>query len=171
MTMKNCIACHDSMKKSMSPKLHLKHADKAPCESCHALQGAKLVVKPGVKTIGNLSESDWSLYQELFEGFAEQTNAVKLHMEKGLLCRDCHGTDTPSEMSVVKNATCESCHGKIDEIAAKTVPAAEGQNPHKNHQGQLNCNKCHSGHGTAKSYCLECHSNFRQTMPEVGDAQ
>ena len=88
MTMKNCIACHDSMKKSMSPKLHLKHADKAPCESCHALQGAKLVVKPGAKTIGNLSESDWSLYQELFEGFAEQTNAVKLHMEKGLLCRD-----------------------------------------------------------------------------------
>ena len=113
MTMKNCIACHDSMKKSMSPKLHLKHADKAPCESCHALQGAKLVVKPGAKTIGNLSESDWSLYQELFEGFAEQTNAVKLHMEKGLLCRDCHGTDTPSEMSVVKNATCESCHESV----------------------------------------------------------
>lgn len=31
----------------------------------------------------------------------------------------------------------------------------------------LNCNQCHVGHGTAKSYCLECHQNFNQTMPEA----
>lgn len=171
MSMKDCVACHDGMKKAMSTKLHLQHADKAPCESCHALQKEKLIVKPDAKIIGNLTESDWELYRELFEGFADQTNTVKLHMQKGLLCRDCHDTDTPAEMSVVKNAKCESCHGTVDDIAAKTVPEVKEQNPHKSHQGQLNCNKCHSGHGTAKSYCLDCHSNFRQVMPEASDAQ
>lgn len=164
--MSECFACHESMKKPMSYKLHVAHADKTSCDSCHTLKDEKLLVKPNAKELGALMESDWELYTELFDGLPNQQNSAKQHLEKGLQCQDCHDVGTPAEMSTVKNTKCESCHGKIEEIAAKTAPAMKEQNPHKSHQGELSCNKCHSGHGQAQSYCLECHSNFQQTMPE-----
>ena len=164
--LKDCLDCHDEIKKPLGYNLHTLHTRKATCNSCHILQNDKLFVIKNAKELGVLSESDWELYAELFENLSDQQNAAKLHFEKGLQCRDCHDADTPTEMSIIKNDKCESCHGKADDIAVKTAPTNKEQNPHKSHQGQLNCNKCHSGHGKAKSYCLECHTNFQQIMPE-----
>lgn len=164
-----CLACHGAMKKPIAAKIHSAHSD-LECESCHEFKSGKLFVKSQSKEIGALSEYDWDLYKELQEGASSQANASALHMKAGISCSDCHDTSTPSELSSVKNSKCESCHGPIDKIADKTVPKTAEQNPHRSHQGDLNCSKCHSGHGTAKSYCLECHSNFQHKMPEDNQA-
>lgn len=162
-----CMTCHEALKKPIAPKLHAAHMEKIPCTSCHELKTDKLYVKSVDKEIGPLSEYDWELYIELHEDAASQANASMLHMKAGISCSGCHDEELPQEMSSVKNSKCESCHGSINEIADKTVPPAKEQNPHRSHQGELNCSKCHSGHGQAKSYCLECHSNFQHQMPET----
>lgn len=165
-TLSECLECHKQQKKPLTYQLHAAHSGKAPCTSCHELKDGTLTVKGSSLRIGKLEQSDWEAYQEIFADFAKSSNTGRMHLSLGLGCRDCHGVDTPTEMSTVKNSKCESCHGSIDSIAAKTVPAVKEQNPHKNHQGSVNCSKCHSGHGQAKSFCSECHNNFRHTMPE-----
>jgi hypothetical protein len=167
----DCLLCHQKGKKPFSYQLHVSHSDKTQCSDCHNLTDGQLAVKGTDLKIGQLASSDWEVYQEIFSGFSKSTNTARLHLSLGLGCKDCHSTSTPPEMSTIKNSKCESCHGSIDSIAAKTMPAVKDQNPHKNHQGNINCSKCHSGHGQAKSFCSECHNNFSHKMPESKLAQ
>lgn len=163
----DCTACHAAMKKPVSAKIHSGHLGKTECETCHELKDGSLFVKGSSTAQGKVDESAWELYKEFYAGVGEEKGGFALHLRRGVSCEGCHEEKTPEEMTTVDNAACESCHGTVDEIAAKTVPAVKEQNPHKSHQGNLNCNQCHVGHGTAKSYCLECHQNFNQTMPEA----
>lgn len=159
-----CSACHGSAVVSLSATLHKSHGGKVPCTVCHEVKNENLIVKQSEKKIGSVSEDLFELYEELSDSSVH--GAAQLHQSKGVSCIGCHGTKTPEEGAVVNNATCESCHGSQAAIAQKTVPAVKEQNPHASHQGQLPCSKCHSGHAPAKSYCLECHANFTQKMPE-----
>lgn len=163
----DCTACHASMKKPVSAKIHAGHLRKTECETCHELKDGALFVRGSSTAQGKVDESAWELYKEFYAGVGEEKGGFALHLRRGVSCEGCHGVKTPEEMTTVDNAACESCHGTVDEIAAKAVPAVKEQNPHKSHQGNLNCNQCHVGHGTTKSYCLECHQNFNQTMPEA----
>ena len=160
-----CSACHGNAVASLAASLHKTHAAKAPCTTCHEINNGDLTVKQSAKKIGAVSEDLFELYEELNDASVQST--ARLHQNKGVTCTGCHGTKTPLEGAVVNNSTCESCHGSQEMIAQKTKPAIKEQNPHASHQGKLPCSKCHSGHMTAKSYCLECHADFNQKMPEV----
>jgi hypothetical protein len=75
------------------------------------------------------------------------------HGRIGLTCTNCHGDEaTPSRPAMT---VCLGCHASYEAIAAKTAHLSP--NPHKSHQGELRCTYCHSGHGTPKLYCNECH--------------
>jgi fumarate reductase flavoprotein subunit len=75
------------------------------------------------------------------------------HGRIGLTCANCHGDEaTPSRPAM---SACLGCHVSYDALAAKT--ARLQPNPHKSHLGELRCTYCHSGHGTPKLYCNECH--------------
>ena len=92
--------------------------------------------------------------------------AAPRNLSKGLTCGSCHKESAPQEGSTVDNDRCLSCHGSYEELAKKTQKAEKSDNPHSSHQGKLECSRCHAGHSKTKSYCLECHSNFNQKMPE-----
>lgn len=163
-TLDDCMMCHQKAAPALSAMLHAKHTEKAPCSMCHEVKDGKLFAK-GVKTpLGEVSEDLFDLYAELGGGDVKGT--ARLHETKNLSCVNCHGVKTPQEGAVVDNAVCEKCHGAQADLAKRTVPKIKEQNPHASHQGALTCSKCHAGHSTPKSYCLECHNNFDQVMPE-----
>lgn len=163
-TLDDCMMCHQKAAPALSAMLHAKHTEKAPCSMCHEVKDGKLFAK-GVKTpLGDVSEDLFDLYAELGGGDVKGT--ARSHETKNLSCVNCHGVKTPQEGAVVDNAVCEKCHGAQADLAKRTVPKIKEQNPHASHQGALTCSKCHAGHSTPKSYCLECHNNFDQVMPE-----
>jgi hypothetical protein len=82
------------------------------------------------------------------------------HAAKGVQCVACHGTMPPKgapEMSV-----CLGCHGgsytALGDLTVKVNP-----NPHRSHNGELACTKCHHGHAPFEYYCGTCHDEFRNT--------
>lgn len=164
-TLDDCLMCHGKTAPVLSVLLHSRHSAKVPCTACHELKDGKLFVKAMKAPLGDVSEDLFSLYEELYE--PDIKGAAKLHEAYKLSCVSCHGVKTPAEGAVVENSTCEKCHGSQAEIAKRTVPKIKEQNPHASHQGKLACSKCHKGHDTPTSYCLECHNNFEQKMPEA----
>ena len=163
-TLDDCTMCHGKAAASLSALLHAEHEKKAPCATCHEAKEGKFFAKGSKKALGDVSDDLFELYTELYE--PDVKGAARLHEAKNLTCVNCHGVKTPQEGATVDNAVCEKCHGSQADIAKRTVPKIKEQNPHASHQGALACSKCHAGHGTPKSYCLECHNNFVQVMPE-----
>lgn len=83
------------------------------------------------------------------------------HVERGLACTACHGSDAPKAQlpeDSNKHEPCVMCHGFYDKVAARTKPKdADEQNPHGQHDGNLPCTACHQGHKASVNYCEKCH--------------
>ena len=161
----DCSKCHANNGKGIFQKVHESHKGKVPCNSCHLTNQNSVVLRQlsSGETI-SVSKDDFELYSELLS--TDEGSASKLHLSKGLTCGSCHKESAPQEGSTVDNDRCLSCHGSYEELAKKTQKAEKSDNPHSSHQGKLECSRCHAGHSKTKSYCLECHSNFNQKMPE-----
>jgi len=90
--------------------------------------------------------------------------------------------------AMMEEATCETCHGTLEEVAANTtrlypegvqtetqVAALVTQvfpiNPHKSHYGEMKCTQCHKD-GETTLYCNTCHDfqvQARSKMVTVSD--
>ena len=114
------------------------------------------------------------------------------HKAEGVTCVECHteadtlatahadvklGDEPASKVTVetVDPATCESCHGTLEEVAALTTGSTAltddngtTVNPHarpsseKHDANPLTCTDCHNNHSTdlakdAQKYCAQCH--------------
>ena len=114
------------------------------------------------------------------------------HKAEGVTCVQCHteadtlatahadvklGDEPASKVTVetVDPATCESCHGTLEEVAALTTGSTAltddngtTVNPHarpsneKHDANPLTCTDCHNNHSTdlakdAQKYCAQCH--------------
>lgn len=114
------------------------------------------------------------------------------HKAEGVTCIECHteadtlatahadvklGDEPASKVTVetVDPATCESCHGTLEEVAALTTGSTAltddngtTVNPHarpsneKHDANPLTCTDCHNNHSTdlakdAQKYCAQCH--------------
>lgn len=114
------------------------------------------------------------------------------HKAEGVTCAQCHTAeselstahadvkfgDKPASkptMVTVDPATCESCHGTLEDVAAKTADSTAltddngtTVNPHERPAGQKHeenpatCTDCHNNHSKdltkdAKKYCAQCH--------------
>lgn len=95
--------------------------------------------------------------------FAEEFLADR-HVQRGIDCVDCHGTDTPEKDTFVSMDKCMDCHGSYDEVEAMTQSLGE-ENPHNNHVGELDCTVCHYGHSPSTLYCAKCHSGLDLKTP------
>lgn len=162
----SCSSCHGGNGKSIFYVLHKGHLKKVPCSTCHENKNGKVNLltaesSPKQSTIG---ENDFELYEELINSSAGTSS--KLHLQNKKSCGSCHTDGSPLEGAQVSNEVCQTCHGSYEDLANKTRSDKKA-NPHESHQGKLECNRCHKGHQTARSYCVECHANFNQVMPEV----
>ena len=85
----------------------------------------------------------------------------KSHVDSGLTCESCHGPlpeadQTPEPPETEK---CLSCHGGDYKSLGKVTQEKWGdRNPHKSHQGELDCSSCHKVHDSFEFYCSICHS-------------
>lgn len=88
-----------------------------------------------------------------FSASAEsQTSTAEKHLQAGLACTACHGSDKPGSVPMEK---CLSCHGPYEALAKRTAQLP--RNPHDSHFGELDCNECHHGHKPNSNYCGTCH--------------
>ncbi len=91
-----------------------------------------------------------SIQAKMSEGVKYITGDYKTPLEKRNfgtreMCLECHsdaGTGTP------KGDTFETAASKTD---------FEESNPHANHNGNLDCNECHSMHQQSTVMCVQCH--------------
>jgi len=66
----------------------------------------------------------------------------------------------------VENQRCLECHGPMEKLAQKSAPKDfPDRNPHKSHLGEIACTVCHKGHQASTVYCLDCHRNFKMSIP------
>ena len=89
-----------------------------------------------------------------------------IHVRNGVACSGCHDNEKPPAGAEVENDRCLSCHGKMEDLVAKTAPEKfPDRNPHLSHLGEIGCTVCHHGHTASEVYCLGCHTNFVMKIP------
>ncbi len=76
------------------------------------------------------------------------------HSLAGIECSSCHAAKKSRQKTDFSK--CISCHGEYEKLAEATKDA--DPNPHKSHQGKLDCNLCHHQHIKSVNYCGQCHS-------------
>ncbi len=80
------------------------------------------------------------------------------HVAKGVDCVACHGTIAPKDAPAMP--VCLGCHGgSYTALGDKTVKV--NPNPHRSHNGELACTKCHFAHSPFEYLCGSCHDEFR----------
>jgi fumarate reductase flavoprotein subunit len=95
---------------------------------------------------------------------AEQQQAAftaDRHLARGLVCEQCHGS---GEKKPVTKEQCLLCHVSYARVAKRTKNL--DPNPHDSHQGEIECNKCHSGHKADASFCGTCHKETSFTAAD-----
>jgi len=114
--------------------------------------------------------------------------------EKQAVVAETPGSEAPSstplmgKYAMMEEATCETCHGTLEEVAANTTPTypenvdTEAEkaalvtqvfpiNPHRSHYGEMKCTQCHKD-GKITLYCNTCHDfqmEPRSKMVTVSD--
>lgn len=112
---------------------------------------------------------------------AENIDCVQCHTEESTLKTEHADVKfgdkvaTKATVATVDPATCESCHGTLEDMAAKTADSTAltddngtTVNPHerpageKHEQNPATCTDCHNNHSKdlqkdAKKYCAQCH--------------
>jgi hypothetical protein len=118
-----------------------------------------------------------------YTSWASSDLLANKHEKAGVTCHDCHKESLSAQMSEgVKYVTgdyktpmkkrnfgtremCFECHSDkgngapkgdtFETVTSKT--AFEEENPHSNHNGDMECNECHSMHRQSKVMCAQCH--------------
>lgn len=124
--------------------------------------------------------------QSYYDSWNDSKLLANKHAKADVKCHDCHEAtiaqqteegikyitgnfETPLKKREFDNAFCTRCH-KFDEVKAKTnFVDAKGvaSNPHDNHNGDQNCNKCHNMHQKSNLMCDKCHSfSWQKKLPE-----
>ncbi|NLU50222.1 MAG: cytochrome c3 [Syntrophomonadaceae bacterium] len=107
-----------------------------------------------------------------YESWKDSNLLAKKHADEDVKCHDCHEASlstqvnegvkyitgdyqTPLEKREFSRDFCLECHDDFASIKAKTNFAEA--NPHDSHNGEQECNLCHSMHQQSKVMCAECH--------------
>jgi nitrate/TMAO reductase-like tetraheme cytochrome c subunit len=113
---------------------------------------------------------------------ADGATLAHMHEQKGETCLDCHeasfgqqieeagiwmrggfSTDaqgylTGSSEVSADEAFCGRCHDMAAvEESTRDWGGVAGVNPHLSHAGSVQCQNCHSAHGTSNMWCNTCH--------------
>ncbi len=120
------------------------------------------------------------------DSYLTSNDLDNVHSQANVQCKDCHNYPVSAEISsgiayvlgnytvdaqgellpvTYDNEMCLKCHISYENLAKSTDFLY--RNPHKNHQGDLECKTCHVSHGEQIDYCSTCHDNGGQRM--VGD--
>ncbi|MGE5422214.1 MAG: cytochrome c3 family protein [Ignavibacteriales bacterium] len=111
--------------------------------------------------------------QLYYDSYHEGNLLAKKHADAGNVCHDCHKPDlatqadegikfvtgnykTPLDKLEVSRDFCLECHTDFD-TKVKAATNFEESNPHDSHNGEQECNLCHTMHGQSKPMCAECH--------------
>ncbi len=117
--------------------------------------------------------SSCHLMQPYYDSYHDSVLLANKHAEADLVCHDCHESSiaiqveegwkfitgdyqVPLEKREFSKDFCLECHDDFD-TAVKTATNFEDSNPHDSHNGELECNVCHSMHQESKVLCSECH--------------
>lgn len=98
------------------------------------------------------------LMTNVFFVFADDGHSLRgKHMDNGLKCVDCHGTDKPD--SPAKTSACKSCHENGPDVKIETTLNDQKYvlPVHNAHTGSLRCTLCHRVHEASTLYCNKCH--------------
>ena len=174
-----CVQCHspeqsgEAKKNGFSTRVHLTHAGAAlgmECTACHTYVPGKSFGLKGQKfSWGAPSSDDIGLIKQKFTSWMTSSFIDHLHAKANVDCGGCHGKEAPVLDSTVENSRCLACHGPLEKLAAKSAPKEfTKRNPHQSHLGDVACTVCHHAHAASKSYCLDCHNNFKMTIPGTG---
>jgi len=107
-----------------------------------------------------------------YESWQNSSLLANKHSTEGVTCHQCHESSlsiqaeeglkfvtgdykTPLDKREFSKDMCLECHN-FDEVKAKTN--FDGTNPHDSHNGELECNTCHSMHQQSNAMCAECHA-------------
>lgn len=111
--------------------------------------------------------------ESYYASYEDKGLLANKHAKAGVTCHDCHQDGIGKKMEEgVKYVTgnyenplekrdfgtrefCLQCHD-FDEVKSKTN--FEESNPHDSHNGEQDCNTCHSMHQESKVMCLDCHT-------------
>lgn len=106
-----------------------------------------------------------------YESWHDGDLLASKHAEAGVTCHECHHTSVlaqaeeglkfitgnyqnPLEQRKFSREFCLVCH---DFQEVKTVTDFEESNPHDSHNGEQDCNLCHSMHRQSQVMCAQCH--------------
>ena len=119
------------------------------------------------------------------DSYLTSNHLDNLHAQANVECKDCHNYPVSAEISsgvayvlgnytvddtgelmpvTYDNELCLKCHISYDHVAMSTDFLE--RNPHKSHNGELECKTCHVSHGDQIDYCATCHDNGGQQMIE-----
>lgn len=107
-----------------------------------------------------------------FESWSDSQLLAAKHSAADVECHDCHEAtiatqmeegfkyvtgsyEVPLEKRVFTKEFCLECHDDFDSIKAATD--FEEGNPHDSHNGEQECNLCHSMHQPSQAMCSQCH--------------
>ncbi len=123
------------------------------------------------------------IMQKNVKSYLSSNHMDHVHAQANVQCKDCHDYSIPAEIYsgisyAIGNYTvnskgellkvsytddmCLKCHISDDYMANATDFLH--RNPHKNHNGDLDCKACHISHGEQINYCGTCHDNGGQRM-------
>ena len=169
----SCTGCHKPdlsgkpEAKPFSARLHRAHAATTECTLCHTWVAGKAFGLKGAKgTMGRVTKEDMALLKKSFDSWASSTHMDALHGKGNIVCLACHEKQLPMKGDSVENERCLSCHGSLEDLAARSAPKDfPDRNPHKSHLGDIACTACHKGHQPSTVYCLGCHKKFEMKIP------
>jgi len=174
-----CLKCHsvgqsgDAKKNGFSTRIHLTHAGSQlhlDCTACHTYAPGNSFGLIGLSASwGAPKDDDMAAIKEIFASWADSSYTDHLHAKAMIDCAGCHGKEVPLLDTTVDNGRCLACHGPQEELARKSAPKdVPKRNPHQSHLGDIACTVCHHAHSASKVYCLDCHKNFKMTIPGAG---
>lgn len=123
------------------------------------------------------------IMQKNVKSYLTSNHMDHVHAQANVQCKECHDYPIPAEIYsgisyAIGNYTvdskgellqvsysddmCLKCHISDEYLAAATDFLH--RNPHKNHNGKLECRACHISHGEQINYCGTCHDNGGQRM-------
>lgn len=112
--------------------------------------------------------------QPYYDSYHEGILLASKHAEADMVCHDCHESSLaiqaeegwkfltgnyqiPLEKREFSRDFCLECHDDFD-TDVKTATNFEESNPHDSHNGEMECNECHSMHQPSQVMCAECHT-------------
>ena len=121
------------------------------CRACHGKDSKLPDDHPDTK---NMSIKDCKgCHEEKGKRLETKLLLSHFHNLAGVKCVDCHEAKKSKVKAEMRR--CYSCHGSYEKLAELTKNA--DPNPHKSHQGKLDCNLCHHQHKKSVNYCGQCH--------------